>query len=178
MLDPAALMRMLSQPAVPPAVGAGPAPLSPGAPSLSGMQSLMAQFAAGASASASAGAGAGATPPVGAAAGAPAAGAALPPPLQLLGMMQQGMGGMPPEVSELAATVGSAVSGAKEWVDSVQAAEQYFKPQQLVQDAIHAVQELPDGVKAQVGPRVPTPPATPRARAGRAPRPRDAGVPP
>ena len=63
-------------------------------------------------------------------------------------MMQQGMGGMPPEVSELAATVGSAVSGAKEWVDSVQAAEQYFKPQQLVQDAIHAVQELPDGVMA------------------------------
>jgi hypothetical protein len=84
-------------------------------------------------------------------AGAGAGTAGASPQQQAMWLLQQGLaGGVPPEVAELASTVGAAMTGARDMVDSVQAAEQYFKPQQLVQDAIHAVQELPDGVKAQV----------------------------
>ena len=139
--DPSALLSLLSQPMAGAAGAAQTAPQNPlaalGAGGAPGQNPLAALLGA---ASAGAGAGAGGAP------------GGLPfSPQQAMQMMQaMGGAGMPPEVAELAQTLGAAVSGARDMVDSVQAAEQYFKPQQLVQDAIHAVQELPEPVKAQV----------------------------
>ena len=88
-------------------------------------------------------------------AGSAGEGMAMPSPDQLLTLMESiggaAAGRMP---SEATSAFNAAVRDARSLSESLQTATTQFRPERLVKEALRTVQEMPEGVKAQVRARV------------------------